>query len=146
MASPWLYIPHPVLLLIVLYGWALRGRTMKMFTAAEKETHSPQKLPAVSFSGAISQWCYLALERFSGSVSSSRTLILQHHLGEAQRISCLHMGTQLGSQTCFGFGFTGSDFEIHIKALGVSACICTLSVVVRERALICRGQVPRWCL
>lgn len=35
---PWLYIPHLVLVLSELEGRALRGRTMKMFIAAEKET------------------------------------------------------------------------------------------------------------
>lgn len=60
MASPWLYIPHPVLLLSVLEGQALRGRTMKMFTAAEKETHSPQTQPPETAS-CVLLWGHLSV-------------------------------------------------------------------------------------
>lgn len=55
-----IYIPHPVLLLRVLEGWALRGRTMKMFVAAKKETHSFQTQPPETAS-CVLLWGHLSV-------------------------------------------------------------------------------------
>lgn len=120
--------PGPVLVLVlvlsVLEGWALRGRTVKMLVAAERETHNLQTQPPETASCVLRGHLSVVPP---GLRESLRLCLLFKDIattappgGSAESKQAVFiLGTQLGSQTCFGFGFTGSGFEIHIKALGV---------------------------